>query len=338
MTDDLDIQRQSRSAMLAEIEAAGSRIVRERVCQCPHPDHADNNPSAGIRQGRDGVWRVRCFSCGFHGDIFDIRAAVTGRALADVLRDARGGAAPPPRSERTKAPPVPPVEEQPTTDVATIARNAVRAITDEQLSGLAGSLGLSTDSLRRLWCGWSAHHQAWTFPMYDAFGKVRGVRLRGTDGRKWSVRGGKEGLFVPDGLCGSDTLAICEGPTDCAALLDMGVEAVGRPSNQGGTRYLRWIAAIKRPRRIIIVHDRDEPGSPAEQATRSAAERLAAMVGAANRTVCVITPPEGIKDVRAWRIAGATIDDLHAQIDSSRERRARPYAWLKRVREIAHAN
>lgn len=45
---------------------------------CLHPDHADHNPSMSLFTGSDGVPRVKCFSCGAHGDVFDVAAWETG--------------------------------------------------------------------------------------------------------------------------------------------------------------------------------------------------------------------------------------------------------------------
>ena len=74
--------------------------------------------------------------------------------------------------------------------------------------------------------------------MRNGAGEVVGVRLRKSDGKKLSIKGSKEGLFIPTGLKPCDRLLIGEGPTDTAALLDLGFEAVGRPSCTGGGRLL----------------------------------------------------------------------------------------------------
>jgi hypothetical protein len=71
------------------------------------------------------------------------------------------------------------------------------------------------NALRALTVGWSPDHRATTWPLRDADGAVVGVRLRDpTTGRKWSVRGGREGLFLPRGLLDGGpvpTLLIPEG-------------------------------------------------------------------------------------------------------------------------------
>ena len=83
-------------------------------------------------------------------------------------------------------------------DVAKLATDFRAAVRPEALGKLAVALGVSVESLTRLGIGWSAQRRAWTFPMRDAGGNVLVIRLRLPNGKKLSVRGGKEGLFVPN--------------------------------------------------------------------------------------------------------------------------------------------
>jgi phage/plasmid primase-like uncharacterized protein len=192
-------------------------------------------------------------------------------------------------------------------DLATLAQACAEALhpLSLRLGLLSRQLGVSEASLRRLGVGWSAIHRAWTFPMSGAAGEVRGIRLRGPDGRKWAVAGGREGLFIPDRLDAAQRLLICEGPTDTAAALDMGCEAVGRPSCTGGAGLLLRLVRDRRPAEVVVVADQDAPG-------QSGAAALAAELRGYVRVVRVITPPA--KDLRAWRQSGATADDLAALI------------------------
>src|SRR5439155_12311592 len=93
---------------------------------------------------------------------------------------------------------------------------------NELLTQDTSSLGLSATSLLRLGVGWSAPYRAWAFPMRDAGGAIRGIRLRTVAGKKFCVRGSKDGLFIPEESAAVGPLLVCEGPTDTAALLDMG--------------------------------------------------------------------------------------------------------------------
>lgn len=90
--NDLTLNK-NRSALEQELIAAGARF-KGRACTCPF--HDDRHESAGVFEGEDGVWRFKCqaSSCGWHGDIFDVRAKVSGKPLAEVLNIAPPAAAP----------------------------------------------------------------------------------------------------------------------------------------------------------------------------------------------------------------------------------------------------
>ncbi|MCG2685075.1 MAG: hypothetical protein L6306_15850, partial [Planctomycetales bacterium] len=104
-----------------------------------------------------------------------------------------------------------------TTDFGKLAADFAVAVRPEALNRLAVALGVSAASLTRLGVGWASKHGAWTFPMYNADGKTLGIRLRLPGGRKLAVKGGKEGLFIPDALnVTGNRLLIAEGPTDTA--------------------------------------------------------------------------------------------------------------------------
>jgi hypothetical protein len=145
--------------------------------------------------------------------------------------------------------------------------------------------------------------------MHDAGGQVIGVRLRRAHGRKFAVRGSREGLFLPPDLQIGGQLLIAEGPTDCAALLDLGFSAIGRPSCAGGTGLISAFVRDRRPAFVEIVADADEPG-------QRGATSLASLLALYCRRVRVIAPPLGIKDARAWKQAGATAADIQAAINA----------------------
>ncbi len=68
MTTAAESLRRDRAALINALEAAGAKIVGNRV-QCPF--HKDNNPSASIYDA-DGVPKFKCHGCGFSGDVFDV--------------------------------------------------------------------------------------------------------------------------------------------------------------------------------------------------------------------------------------------------------------------------
>jgi DNA primase len=134
--------------------------------------------------------------------------------------------------------------------------------------------------------------------MFDARRKVIGIRLRAEDGQKWAVAGSHNGLFWPDGLAGAGPLLICEGPTDTAALLDLGYDAIGRPCCTGAVEMIIEVVRRLRRRDVVVVADADAPGI-------EGANRLARALTEAGRRPKVIRPLWG-KDARAWVQAGAT--------------------------------
>ncbi|HEV2296868.1 MAG TPA: toprim domain-containing protein [Tepidisphaeraceae bacterium] len=152
--------------------------------------------------------------------------------------------------------------------------------------------------------------------MVDAAGVVIGIRLRTLAGDKYAVKGGREGLFLPRALRGGGALYITEGPTDCAAMLDLGLDAVGRPSCTGGAHHLVTLIRRLRPREVVIVGDDDDPG-------RRGAESLAVILLAHSVQLRVIYPPPEAKDVRIWKIAGAIAADVEALVTAAPVRRLR---------------
>jgi hypothetical protein len=176
-----------------------------------------------------------------------------------------------------------------------------------RLKSLARALHLSVESLRRLGIGWCAASRAWSFPMSDADGRAIGIRLRTEQGAKFSVKGSASGLFIPTDLDTSARLLIAEGPTDTAALLDLGFDAVGRPSCTGGSRWLVELVKAQPRAALVIVADRDPAG---QRGAESLASRLALFC----RNVRVILPPDTIKDARQWKAAGADRPTIEAAI------------------------
>ena len=184
---------------------------------------------------------------------------------------------------------------------------------------LAGLLGVSTASLKRLGVAWAAEHHAWAIPMQDAGERVIGIRLRPERGKKWAVRGSHNGLFVPDGGIPEqvETILVAEGPTDVAALLDLGFCAIGRASCSG---QVDMLVDVLYRRNVVIVADRDEakkrPDGSEFYPGQEGAERLAEALFGKARTVKVIKPLQG-KDAREWKLAGATGDIISTVIRNS---------------------
>lgn len=179
--------------------------------------------------------------------------------------------------------------------MAAMARKFYIACDEEQQVDADERLGISVASLRRLGMGWCASQSANTFPMFRHERRLVGIRMRGKDGRKWAIKGSKQGLFIPRGLEQNKVLFVCEGPTDTAAMLDLGFNAIGRPSCMGATELIIEMAAGRAA--VGIMADRDGPGM-------DGASRLSHALRKVVNRVFVVSPPEGYKDVRGWYRGG----------------------------------
>ena len=179
------------------------------------------------------------------------------------------------------------------------------------LRKLAEDLRLPVAPLVRLQVGWSKNRQASAWPMRSALGELLGIRYRDRDGRKLSLRGGREGLFLPRDLGPSiDQLLLPEGGTDTAAALALGFTAVGRPSCTGGVRHVVDLVRRFGVRDVVVVADRDEPG-------RRGAASIAAVLRAYVPTVRIIEPPSGARDLRDAVRRGLRATDLVRAIETT---------------------
>lgn len=192
---------------------------------------------------------------------------------------------------------------------------------------LADELGVSVKSLERLLvgCGFDdfrrVSYSSW--PEKRPGGKIVGIIRRywipvsDGGGNKLTMPGSKHGLYLPmDWWLGNGPVVLCEGGSDTAALLTLGLSAIGRPTNVGGVNML--IGALRDCERPIIVlgeRDRkpDRVGAvkqcrsdcdgcqwcwPGRYGARVTAERLREAMR--RKRIIWRMPPIGAKDVREW--------------------------------------
>lgn len=70
---DSPVEREkARLGPMRELLARHGIAVQGRRLRCSSPDHLDKRPSAWLFADD----RVRCFSCGFHGDVIDVARAL----------------------------------------------------------------------------------------------------------------------------------------------------------------------------------------------------------------------------------------------------------------------
>lgn len=137
----------------------------------------------------------------------------------------------------------------------------IKTTTQSETREFAVLLGLpSVKPLECLSAAWSFRHHAWAFPMRNSNNEITGIRLRDKSGKKWTVTGSKQGLFIPQPLPPADFLLICEGPTDTAAALSLGYSAIGRPCCRGCEFEVNQTIAKNKFTNVVIVADNDQPG------------------------------------------------------------------------------
>lgn len=198
-------------------------------------------------------------------------------------------------------------------DLTDLAAEYRGAVTTEALGRLASHLGVSVESLKAFGVGWSRQHSCWSFPMTDpATGRICGIRLRRPNGFKFSVKGGRNGLFMPAELPESPPLwLILEGASDALAAFTLGFSAsIGRPSCTGGTAHIRHLVRHHKPAQVAIVADNDTPGTRGA----TALARELALLCRDVRTICTPAPH---KDLRSWLQAGGTAAELAQLIESA---------------------
>jgi 5S rRNA maturation endonuclease (ribonuclease M5) len=137
--------------------------------------------------------------------------------------------------------------------------------------------------------------------MFSATGDTIGIRLRTIDGKKFAVKGSRQGLFIPE-MVPRKELVVTEGPTDTAAALSLDLFAIGKPSCLGCENMVNELVALHRIRTVVVVADRDAPG-------QRGAERLQATLSVPS---VIFTPPA--KDFRAAVNAGMTKEIAVAMI------------------------
>ncbi len=188
-----------------------------------------------------------------------------------------------------------------------LARQYQGQLTVERLEELSTLLGVTVESLKQLGIGFDG--QAYTFPMSDFQGRIIGVRRRFPNGHKISKTGSKTGLFVPAGLLPEGILLICEGPTDTAAALDLGFNAIGRPNCN--CKIKMTVKAARSRTEIVIISDNDKAG-------KAGAAKLANALALHYPSVRIIYPPDGIKDLRQWLQTGLTGERLGQIIENTK--------------------
>ena len=170
----------------------------------------------------------------------------------------------------------------------------------DKLTALAEQLAVTPASLEHLGIGWDDCRHLYTFPERDGGMSVIGITTRRpSGGDKRAMKGSRRGLTLPRGLDRSATLLIVEGPSDVAAALSIGLQAVGRPGAKGGGQHLAdlldgWVGEVI----VCGENDRNDSGEwPGQDGAIHIATGLTQRL---KRPIAWALPPDGAKDLRAW--------------------------------------
>ena len=201
---------------------------------------------------------------------------------------------------------------------------------------LAEQLRVSAEVLEQLGIGWrwgdvdrgkDLHDGDWIYPMRDGSGQVVGVHRRlakpfmkdGKPVSKLMVQGSKLGLvYSPEHWSQGIGPILCpEGMSDTAALMTMGLGAVGRPSDRAGADDLaQLLAATDRP--ILVVGENDMKPDGRWPGREGAIATAAKVAEGLQRDVMWAMVPEPAKDAREWMASavasGMTAEDAGTQL------------------------
>jgi hypothetical protein len=288
------------------------RAGKDFVGLCPF--HQERTPSFHVSPAKRFF---HCFGCKAHGNAIDFVMQRDRVDFAEALRRLGGGWRISPSTPMRVEPRAARPGDKPSVRFDLLIKSHVAAVNPLCLDLLAKKIGVTQQSLRRLNIGWAgtrwcgkceSERYAWSFPMSDVDGRVQGVRLRFTAcGHKSAIKGGHEGLFIPRDLDFSGRIFICEGPTDTAALLDLGLSAIGRPSCRGAVAMTAELLKSRRVGELVIFADRDPAGQGGAVALAGRARLFCPIVR-------IIAPPEGVKDARQWKQSGATAADVQSLV------------------------
>lgn len=186
-------------------------------------------------------------------------------------------------------------------------------------SELATLLGVAITALTAMGVGFDG--SAWTFPQWDASRVVIGIQRRFRNGKKRYIPDSNVGLiFGKNWNMDDGPIFLPEGASDVAALMTMGLNAVGRPSNIAGAELIaELLRPIPKNRLVVVLAENDRKTAddlsnkaksrhtidcegcsqcwPGRYGAIETAKKLSA---ALERPIHYAFPPDGAKDVREW--------------------------------------
>lgn len=265
------------------------RVSRDNLCPvCGKPDNCEVSSDGGV------VW------CGRVSE-GSVRENAGGQYLHRLKHDRQPPSMPPVREGHRKSAP---------RDYSGLAWRLYEE-GGEGRQRLSELLGVKETALVRLQVGWDRWNNYWSFPERDGHGKVIGINARHLSGEKKRLFGGKSGLtYAQDRMAGEGPILLVEGGSDSAALMGIGLNVVGRPSNRGGVGLLtELLRAIPTTREIIVIGERDAKPDGNWPGREGAICTARGLSEALDRSVGWSLPPDHAKDSRDWLLKMPTLPD-----------------------------
>ena len=196
---------------------------------------------------------------------------------------------------------------------AVIGRIRIKSL-PQQLEQSARVLGVTVAALESLGAAWHTEKNALAFPMFDAQRNEIGIRLRNELGFKWAVSGSRNGLFIPKELNPQLVTFLPEGPTNTAALLSIGIQAIGRPNVLAGNEELARCLKHFRIRRAVVVADNDSLKQIGNREGYPGIEGAIKLQKQLKVPTVIWMPPSPLKDVRDFINRGGTAGQIQSDI------------------------
>ena len=278
---------------------------------CPLCGSGSGSNGSGITENPRSQGNLRCWNCGFSGDVLDLIQQDPNNSAKDYNAALKWAAAElnitidpytPPRSGYAEERPVgnseqpdaeQPQEEPARADYTEYYRQCRERITDPAAAAYLQSRGISLDTAKAYWIGYDP---AWRSPAAISRGKnppptprivvptsathyvARDTRQTMTAAeKKYSkMNEGRPGIFNLAALYDDriDTVFVTEGIFDALSILEKGAAAVATNSTVGAEMLIRMLE--QRPTRstLIITLDNDAAGSNAANIIRDGLTRL----------------------------------------------------------------
>jgi putative DNA primase/helicase len=276
---------------------------------CPHPDHADKNPSFNVYLADSGDYKWKCFSCpgSPNGDVIDFiswhRGVSKGEAIT-ILKSYNGNGVHHSSPQKTTKKPTACSLDQ----IKTLYNQLIRD--DKVLKYFQDKYGLSLETIEKNLLGYQGDHYVISIeiePGKWTFKEHKGIQLKGSQVSLYPSAVINEGLPF---------IIITEGEFKALLLNQYGFPAV---SGTGGANTWKkeWNAFFA-GLNVVLAYDNDEPG-------RQGSLRVAQSLRDTAKTVKAIQWPAMMdgkdrKDVTDFFVTlRKTKEDFQKLIDSAQE-------------------